>query len=59
MVYAKAKLFEANNFLHLSGPFEQIYNHNEMSKLNVFNVGLITPLDTSLPNVFPSFLSFH
>ena len=41
-------------FLHLSGPIEQIYTHNEMS--NVFNVGLITPLDTSLPNVFFSFI---
>ena len=35
-------------FLDLSGPIEQIYTHNEMSYL--FNLGLITPLDTSLPN---------
>ena len=43
-------------FLHLSGPIEQIYTCNKMSY--VFNVGLITPLDT-LPNVFPSFIRFH
>ena len=35
--------------MHLTGPIEQIYTHNEMSY--VFNLGLITPLDTSLPNV--------
>ena len=45
-----AFIFEDNIFLHLSGPIEQIYTHNEMSY--VFNVGLITPLDTSLTNVF-------
>ena len=37
--------FEDNIFfLHLSGPIEQIYTHNEMSY--VFNLGLITPLPT-------------
>ena len=29
--------------MHLSGPIEQIYTHNEMSY--VFNLWLITPLD--------------
>ena len=37
-------------FLHLSGHFEKNYTHNEMS--NVFNVGLITPWDTSYPMFF-------
>ena len=42
-------------FLHLSGPNEQIYTHNEMSF--VFNLGLITPLHTI---VYPFFsLIFH
>ena len=55
---SKAHLFyEDNIFLHLSGPIEKIYNHNEMSY--VINVGLIIPLDTSLPNSFPSFIRFH
>ena len=31
--------------MHLSGPIEQIYTHNEMSY--VFNVGLINPFDTT------------
>ena len=52
-----AFILEENIFLHLSGPLEQIYTHNKMSI--VFNEGLISPLDTSLPNVLPSFLSFH
>ena len=43
-------------FLHLSGPNEQIYTFNEMP--NVFNVGLTTPLDTSLPDFPPSFFKF-
>ena len=38
------------HFLHLSGPIEQIYTHNEM--FFEFNLGLITPLDTSLPKGF-------
>ena len=33
-------------FLHLSGPFGQIYAHNEMSY--VFILDLITPLHTIL-----------
>ena len=48
-----ASIFEDNMFLHLSGPIEQIYTHNLMPF--VFNLGLITPLDTNLPNVFPHF----
>ena len=44
-------------FLHLSGPIEQIYTHNKM--LYGFNFGLITPLNTSYPMVFSSFVSFH
>ena len=40
--------------LHLSGPIKQIYIHNKMSY--VFNVGLITPWDTRLPNGFPSLI---
>ena len=34
-----------------------LYTHNEMSYM--FNLGDITPLDTSLPNGFPSLLRFH
>ena len=52
-----AFIFRTIFFLHLRGPTEQLYTHNEMTY--VFNVGLITPLDTSLPNVLSSFLSFH
>ena len=52
-----AFIFKDNFFLHLSGPIEQIYTHDEMSY--VFNVGLMTPLDYSLTNIFPAFLSFH
>ena len=37
----RAFIFEDNIFLHLLGPIEQIYTHNEMS--NVFNLGLVTP----------------
>ena len=48
----KAFIFRTIFFLHLSGPIEQIYTHNEMTY--EFNLGLITPLDNSLPNVFPS-----
>ena len=56
--YIQSALFyEDNIFLHLSGPIEQIYTRNEMSY--VINVGLIIPLDTSLPNGFPSFIRFH
>ena len=43
-------IFEDSIFWHLSGPIEQIYTHNEMSY--VFNLGLITCLNTSLPNGF-------
>ena len=55
----RAVIFEDNNyFLHLSGPIEQIYTHNEMSY--VFNLGLITPLHTIVYQwFFPSFLRFH
>ena len=53
----RALIFEDNIFLHLSSPIEKNYTHNEMS--NVFNLGLITLLDTSLSNGFTSFLSFH
>ena len=42
--------------MHISGPIERIYTHNEMSY--VFSVGLITPLDTSLPNVFSFIFKF-
>ena len=49
-IYFSGKIF----FLHFSGPIEQISTHNEISY--VFNLGLITPLDTSLPMVFPYFL---
>ena len=53
----KAHLFLSTiSFLHLSGPIEP-YADNEMSY--VFKVGLFSPLDTSLPDVFPSFLSFN
>ena len=45
--------FEDNIFVHLSGPIEQICTCDEMPY--VFNLGLITPLDTSLANGFPSF----
>ena len=38
----RAFSFHDNIFLHLSGPIEQIYTHNETSY--VFNLGLITPL---------------
>ena len=43
----KIHSFLRNIYLHLSGPIEQTYTHNKMSY--VFNEGLITPLDTSLP----------
>ena len=43
-------------FLHLSGPNEQIYTLNELP--NVFNVGLTTPLDTSLPDFSPFIFKF-
>ena len=49
--------FENNIFVHLSGPIEQIYTCDEMSY--VFKSDLITPLDTSLANGFPSFVRFH
>ena len=48
-----AFIFVDDIFLHLSGPIEQVYTHYKMSY--VFNVGLITPLDTNLPSVFPHF----
>ena len=48
--------FEDNIFWHLSGPSEQIYTHNKMSY--VFNVGLNTHLDTSLPYGFSLIYSF-
>ena len=52
-------IFEANNFLHLSGPIGQIFAHNEMSY--VLNLGLITPLHTIVYPCFffSSFLRFH
>ena len=54
----RAFIFEDNIYLHLSGPNEQIYTHNEMTY--VFNLGLITPLHTKVcPWLFPSFLRFH
>ena len=53
----RAFIFEDNSFLHLSGPIEQIYTHNEMSY--VFSLGLITPLHTTVYPCFPSFLRFH
>ena len=37
--------------MHLSGPIEQIYTHNEMSF--VFNFGLITPLHKIVYLFFP------
>ena len=41
----KSIYFEDNIFfLHLRGPIEQVYTHNEMSY--VLNLGLITPLHT-------------
>ena len=43
-----AFIFEDNISLHLSGPIEQIYIHNQMSY--TFNIGLIIPFDTSLSN---------
>ena len=52
-----AFIFRTIFFLHLSGPIEQISSHNEM--FYVFNVGLITPFDTSLSNGFPTFIIFH
>ena len=42
-----AFIFRKIFFFHLSCPIEQMYNLNEMPY--VFNVGLITPLNTSLP----------
>ena len=54
----KEHLFLGQYFcLHLSGPIEQIYIHNEMSY--VFNLGLITPLHTIVYLCFASFLGFH
>ena len=52
-----AIIFRTIILLHLSGPIEQLYTHNKMS----FELNLVsfTPLNTSLPNVFHSFLSFH
>ena len=53
----RAFIFEDNIFLHLSGPNEQIYTHNNMSF--VFKLGLINPLAYySLPMFFPQFLYF-
>ena len=44
--------------MHLSGPIEQFYIHKTM--FQVFNVGVITPWDTSLTNdVLPVFLVFN
>ena len=53
----KMHLFLGQYFLHFSGHIQQIYTHNKMSY--VFNLSLITPLNTSLHIGFPSFLSFH
>ena len=43
-------------FLHVSGPNEQIYTHNEMSY--VFNLGLITPLQTIVYQCFSPILKY-
>ena len=48
-----ALIFEDNIPWHLSRSIAQIYTYNAMSY--VFNVGLITFLDASLPNVFLHF----
>ena len=56
-----ALFFRTIFFLHFSGPIEQIYTHNEMSY--VFNVGVITLLDTSFPifslHFFFVFINIH
>ena len=50
----RAFIFEDNIFLHLGGPLEQIYTHNEMSNMYVSNLGLITNLHTIVyPCFFP------
>ena len=50
----RAFIFQDNIFLHLSGPNDQIYTHNEISY--VFNLSLITPLHTIIyPCFFPHF----
>ena len=51
-----AFIFEDTIFLPLSGPIERIYTQNKMSY--IFNVGLITPFNTSLPNVFSLIFKF-
>ena len=53
----RAFIFEDNIFLHLRGPIEQSYTHNEMSY--VFNLGQITPLHTIVyPCFSPHFYDF-
>ena len=50
----KAHFFLRTIFiLHLSGIIEQIYTHNEM--FICVQIGLISPLDTSVPNIFLHF----
>ena len=49
-------IFEDYICLHLRGRIEQIYTHNKMSY--GFNVGLINPMDTSLPNGFSLSVKF-
>ena len=44
-------------FLHLSGPIEQTYTHNEMSY--AFNLGLITPLHTIVNLILKKFINNH
>ena len=46
-----------NEFIINSVPIEPFDKNYKCSK--DLNVGLITPCDTSLYNVFPYFLSFH
>ena len=50
-------IFKDNIFLHLCGPNEQIYTHNEMSF--VFNLGLITPLHTIVYPCFSLILNIY
>ena len=54
--HQKCIYFEDNICLHSGRPIEQIFTHNTM--LYVFNLGLITPLNTSLPIFFPHFYVF-
>ena len=51
----RAFIFEDNIGLHISGPNELIYTHNEMS--NAFNLGLITPCILKFTHGFLYFLT--